>query len=70
MCFSDGTAQHTGILDLKAMARISVSVMILRKGNSPDWTTNLDTQMTNWTTSYLNWLQTNSLGIDELASAK
>jgi hypothetical protein len=65
----NGAAQHTGLLDLKAMARISVSVMILRKGNSPDWTSNLDTQMMNWTTSYLNWMLTNPLGIEELASA-
>lgn len=64
-----GAAQHTGLLDLKAMARISVSVMILRKGNSPDWTNALDTQMTNWVTSYLKWMQTNPLGVDELASA-
>ena len=46
------------------------SVMILRKGNSPDWTNDMDTQLTNWTTTYLNWMQTNPLGIGELAAAK
>src|SRR5262245_49083461 len=49
----DGAAQHTGLLDLKTMARIATAVMILRKGNSPDWTKDMDTQLTNWTTSYL-----------------
>jgi hypothetical protein len=61
-------AQHTGLLDLKAMARIATSVMILRKGNSPDWTKDMDTQLMNWTTTYINWMKTNALGTDELAS--
>lgn len=66
----DGAAQHTGLLDLKEMARIATGVMILRKGNSPDWTKGMDTQMTNWTKTYITWMQSNPLGKAELASEK
>jgi hypothetical protein len=70
MYSTDATAQHTGLLDLKEMARVATGVMILRKGNSPDWSKDLDTQMTNWSKTYITWMQTNPLGVAELASEK
>ncbi|KZP15847.1 chondroitin AC/alginate lyase [Athelia psychrophila] len=52
---------HTGALDLKAMAKITSAILILRGGNSPDWTIVLDTQMSNWTTHYVDWLTTSPI---------
>jgi len=59
---------HTGVLDLKGMAKITSGILILRLANSSDWTSELDTQMTNWTTQYINWLQTNTIALQEKAA--
>ena len=42
------TGSPAGILDLHQMTKIVSAVLILRGGNSPDWTFSLDTQMNNW----------------------
>jgi hypothetical protein len=52
------------------MTKITSAILILRLSNNTDWTSELDTKMTNWTTLYINWLQTNPLGREEQASAK
>ncbi|KAJ7720916.1 chondroitin AC/alginate lyase [Mycena metata] len=59
---------HTGVLDLKGMVKIVSGILILRKRNCTDWTTEIDTQLNAWTTKYIAWLETNKLGIDECAS--
>jgi len=59
---------HTGVLDLKGMTKITSGILILRAGNSSEWTSDLDTKMNNWTTQYLNWLQTNTLALQEKAA--
>ncbi|KAJ6464037.1 chondroitin AC/alginate lyase [Mycena sanguinolenta] len=59
---------HTGVLDLKGMAKVVSGILILRQRNCTDWTEALDTQMITWTNQYINWLETNKLGIDECAS--
>lgn len=59
---------HTGVLDLKGMAKIASGILILRLANSSDWTSELDTQMTNWTTQYISWLQTNPIALEEAAA--
>ncbi|KAF7978766.1 hypothetical protein HWV62_44800 [Athelia sp. TMB] len=56
---------HTGVLDLKQMTKITSAILILRGGNSPDWTTSLDTQMNNWTTHYIDWLTTSPIAYQE-----
>ena len=43
---------------------------MLRLANSTEWTSDLDTQMTNWTTQYITWLQTNKLALEEQAATK
>jgi hypothetical protein len=50
---------HTGILDLKGMTKITSGILMLRNGSSPEWTSNIDSQMTNWTKTYIEWLNTN-----------
>jgi len=59
---------HTGVLDLKGFVKIVSGILILRKRNCTDWTSEIDAQMIAWTQKYITWLETNSLGVDECAS--
>lgn len=52
------------------MAKITSGILILRLANSSDWTSEVDTQMTNWTTQYNHWLQTNPIALEERAATK
>ncbi|KAJ7337527.1 chondroitin AC/alginate lyase [Mycena albidolilacea] len=60
---------HTGILDLKGFVKIVSGIIVLRERKCTDWTDAIDAQMIAWTNKYINWLETNKLGIDECASA-
>ncbi|KAF9045369.1 chondroitin AC/alginate lyase [Panaeolus papilionaceus] len=60
---------RTGVLDLKGMAKITSAILILRKGGSTAWTTDLDNQMLAWTRDYINWLETAQLALEEGNSA-
>ncbi|KAJ6588175.1 alginate lyase-domain-containing protein [Mycena capillaripes] len=59
---------HTGVLDLKGFVKIVSGILILRKRKCTDWTDGIDAQMVAWTGKYINWLETNKLGVDECAS--
>lgn len=59
------TGDHEGVLDLKCMAKIVSGILILRKGNSSDWTPDLDEKMNTWTQQYIMWLETAPLAIQE-----
>jgi len=56
---------QTGILDLHGMSKVVSGILILREGKSTAWTSDLDSQMNNWTTSYLNWLETAKIAVAE-----
>lgn len=56
--------------DFKQMAKISSAILILRKGNSSAWTSSLDTQFNNWTTYYMDWMQTSPIAYQESIAAK
>ncbi|KAF8521779.1 chondroitin AC/alginate lyase [Hysterangium stoloniferum] len=56
---------HTGILDLKCFVKITIGIMILRQGKSPDWTTDLDDQMNAWANEYITWLETSAIAVEE-----
>ncbi|KDR80834.1 hypothetical protein GALMADRAFT_135935 [Galerina marginata CBS 339.88] len=58
------SGSHTGILDLKGVAKITTAILILRKGGSSAWTADLDKQMIAWTKEYTTWLESPT-GIDE-----
>jgi hypothetical protein len=62
--------EHFSISDLKGMAKVASGVLILRGGKSPDWTTDFDTQMNNWTTQYTSWLQTSPIALKEGVATK
>lgn len=52
------------------MTMITSGILMLRNGKSADWTTELDTQMNNWTSTYITWLKTNTLAIQEEIAVK
>jgi len=52
--------QHTGILDLKCMAKIASAVLTLRLGGSAEWTPTIDQGFTNWVNQYIPWMTNSS----------
>jgi hypothetical protein len=60
---------RTGVLDLKSMTKIVTGILILRQGDSTDWTTELDERMNAWSRQYITWLETSPLALDEGDSA-
>ncbi|KAI0752836.1 chondroitin AC/alginate lyase, partial [Daedaleopsis nitida] len=60
---------HTGILDLKCMAKVVSGVLLLREGKAPQWTSDIDTALNNWTNEYINWLSTADIALEEKAAA-
>ncbi|KAH8824495.1 chondroitin AC/alginate lyase [Flagelloscypha sp. PMI_526] len=56
---------RTGVLDMRGVCKMLSGILILRKGNSTAWTSEIDTQMRNWTTSYIGWLTTADLAMQE-----
>ncbi|KAJ8456365.1 hypothetical protein ONZ45_g18747 [Pleurotus djamor] len=59
---------RTGVLDLKGMTKITSAILMLRKGNCPDWTPELDEGMNAWTRQYIGWLETADLAMEEAHS--
>jgi hypothetical protein len=59
-----------GVLDLKCMVKIVNSVLVLRAGNAPGWTSAIDSGLVAWTESYIGWLTTNQLALEEAAATK
>ncbi|CAL1709711.1 unnamed protein product [Somion occarium] len=64
----DQSGTHTGVLDLKCMAKIVNGILVLRSGKSADWTSDLDGQMVGWTKEYISWLQSSPLAQREATS--
>ncbi|KAI0033744.1 chondroitin AC/alginate lyase [Vararia minispora EC-137] len=62
------TGEHTGILDLKCMTKVLTGILTLRGASSSAWTSNMDTAMVNWTTSYISWMETNKLALEEASA--
>ena len=56
--------------DLKAIAKVTTAVLILRKGNSTLWTSDLDTQLISWTNEYITWLETAKIAVEESVAPK
>ncbi|KAI0061088.1 chondroitin AC/alginate lyase [Artomyces pyxidatus] len=59
---------HTGVLDFKCMAKLVNAILILRQGKSPEWTSDIDTQLVAWVNTYLQWLETASIALQEAAA--
>ncbi|KAH9929064.1 chondroitin AC/alginate lyase [Epithele typhae] len=59
---------HTGILDLKCMAKVVSAVLLMREGKAAAWTTELDTGLNSWTTEYIGWLTSAGIALEEKAA--
>jgi len=56
--------------DFKQMAKLTSGILILRNGSSPDWTDDLNTQMNNWTTYYIDWIVNSPIAYGEWTADK
>ena len=56
--------------DLKCMAKVVSGVLLLREGGAAAWTNDLDSALTAWTETYITWLTTASIALEEKAAAK
>lgn len=52
------------------MAKVTTGILVLRKGKSTLWTTDLDNQMIAWTQEYITWLETAEIAIEERDATK
>ncbi|KAI9450085.1 chondroitin AC/alginate lyase [Lactarius psammicola] len=59
---------HTGVLDLKCMAKVVSAVLVLREGKAPEWTETIDSGLVKWTTTYIGWLTSNKIALEEAAA--
>lgn len=59
---------HTGVLDLKGMAKIAGAILVLRDSSSSDWTSDLDSKLVAWCNQYITWLKTSPLALEEKAA--
>ncbi|KAG6915941.1 hypothetical protein DXG01_009207 [Tephrocybe rancida] len=62
------SGSHTGILDLKGMAKVLTAIEILRKTKCTDWTADLDNKMIAWTKEYIGWLESAPISLEEKAA--
>ncbi|ESK91715.1 alginate lyase domain-containing protein [Moniliophthora roreri MCA 2997] len=51
--------RHTGVLDMKGFSKIASGILILRKSNNTDYTSEIDEGMIVWCKEYIQWLDTN-----------
>jgi len=61
---------HTGVLDLKCMAKVVNAVLVLRAGNAPQWTSKIDSGLIAWTKTYIGWLTSSDIALEEAAATK
>ena len=52
------------------MAKVTTAILLLRKGGSTAWTTDLDDKMISWSNDYIKWMETAKMAIEEAAAAK
>lgn len=52
------------------MAKVTSAILLLRKGGSTVWTTDLDDQMISWSNDYIKWLETAHIAEEEAIAAK
>ena len=67
---ANATGTHTGVLDLKCIAKIVSGILLLRGANSTEYTDEMDGQMAVWAGDYAGWLQSADIAMQESSSAK
>ena len=61
---------QTGVLDLKCMSKLTSGVLVMRKGQAPEWTQTLDDGLNAWAKRYIVWLTTHELALGERSATK
>ena len=61
---------YTGILDMRGLVKVVNGIQVLQAAKSPDWTSDLNKQMTTWVSIYANWLQESAIGRQAAMSPK
>lgn len=52
------------------MAKVATGIQILRDAKSTVWTSDLDAKMVNWTNTYITWVTTAKIALEEKAATK
>ena len=52
------------------MAKVVSGVLLLREGKAPEWTADVDGRLNAWTTSYIQWLMSADIALEEKAAPK
>ena len=52
------------------MAKVTTAILLLRRGGSTAWTTDLDDKMTSWSYEYIKWVETSKTAIEAAAATK
>jgi hypothetical protein len=60
----------TTLSDLKCIAKVVSGILILRKGKSAAWTTDIDNAMNAWVGQYVGWLENTDIAIQEALATK
>lgn len=61
---------HTGVLDLKCMSKLVSGILVMRKGQAAEWTSDLDNGLNAWVKQYITWLTTDKMALEEKAATK
>ncbi|TXT07333.1 hypothetical protein VHUM_03053 [Vanrija humicola] len=56
---------HTGILDLKPMAKLASGILLFRDGNAEGWNSTIDGDLQAWVKEYIGWITTNKIALEE-----
>lgn len=59
---------HTGVLDLKCMSKLVSGILVMRKGQAAEWTSDLDNGLNAWVKQYITWLTTDKMALEEKAA--
>ncbi|KAJ3836883.1 chondroitin AC/alginate lyase [Lentinula raphanica] len=58
----DSIGTFTGPLDMRGLVKVVNAILILKRSNTSEWTSDLDQNMQNWMAQYLHWLQNSAIG--------
>ena len=62
--------KHTGVLDMKGMAKVVSGVMLLRELNATEYAQEVDDGLVSWAGDMVDWLETSEQGLGERNATK
>ena len=64
------TGKHTGVLDMKVIAKVVSGVELLRASGASQWLAATDSGLNSWAKDMATWLETDELAIEEKSMKK